>query len=290
MRRATDALIRDWAESMPDLTWKTRHTRLVGLSSFLTGITPDAPQTPLRDLCREAEWYGYRLARERKIGRIAPTDQIVRAAVSYLSDVKGTTFVDAMRYRDGLMVASLALLTLRITNFRDLKIGRSFQERSGGYDILLSGSETKNHRPLDKEFPTQLIPAMARCLCMYRPILLEKSKDRHDFLWVNDWGNRYSHSSLGARISRLTLKMLGVAISAHLFGDAAATTITRAVPSKSRAIAGVLGHASLRTADRYYNQSKCLDASRSFKPLIEELYDDATDPHAGRRRRARNAT
>ena len=130
-----------------------------------------------------------------------------------------------------------------------------------------------------------LLPAMRAYLEIHRPILLSKSEMPHDFLWVNDWGNRYSHSNLGARISRLTQKMLGVAVSPHLMRDAAATTIARLAPSRSRAIAGALGHATLRTADQHYNQARCLDASRAYAPYIEELVEDASAKHSVRIRR-----
>lgn len=285
--RATDDRISAWAESMSDLAWTTRYTRLVGLRLVLEGMQPDAPQELLRDLVREAEWQANRQPRAGKTGRILPTGQFVHAGLNYLATVEGTGFQDATLFRDGLMVATLPLLALRITNFRDLEIGRSFLVRPGGFDIALGPHETKNHRALEQELPGMLIAPMQRYLDTYRPILLAKSPTPHSFLWVNDWGNRYSYSSLGTRISRLTKKLLGIAVPPHYMRDAAATTIARAVPSQSRAIAGALGHATLRTADRFYNQARCLDASRAYTPFIEELVEEATSTHARRRQTAR---
>lgn len=286
--RASADLIDGWAEDMADLCWTTRNTRLVGLRMVLEGIMPDTPQDLLRALCREAEWHANRQVRKGKIGRVLPTGQIVQAGLQHLTAVEDIRFQDATRFRDGLIVASLAFFALRIGNFRDLEIGRSFLIRPGGFDISLSGAETKNHRALEKEVPDFLIPPLQHYLDVYRPILLAKSATPHDLLWVNDWGNRYSHSSLGARISRLTKKMLGVAISPHLMRDAATTTIARLAPSKSRAIAGILGHATLRTADRHYNQARCLDASRAYAPYIEELVEGASAKHSARNRRREN--
>ena len=285
--RATDDRISFWAESMSDLAWTTRHTRLVNLRLVLTGMQPDTPQHLLRGLVREAEWHANRQTRAGKAGRILPTGQIVRAGLDHLAAVEGTSFSDATRFRDGLMIATLPLMALRITNFRDLEIGRSFLIRPGGFDIALSPHETKNHRALEQELPEMLIEPMRRYLDTYRLVLLAKSPTPHAFLWVNDWGNRYSHGSLGARFSRLTKKLIGIAIPPHYLRDAAATTIARAAPSQSRAIAGALGHATLRTADRYYNQARCLDASRAYTPFIEELVEGATATHSRRRKTAR---
>lgn len=180
------------------------------------------------------------------------------------------------------MVAMLALTALRITNFRDLEIGRSFLIHASGFDIALSADETKNHRALEREVPARLFNPIQRYLDIYRPVLLAKSATPHAFLWVNDWGNRYCYSSLGARFSRLTKSMLGVAISPHLVRDSAATTIARLAPSKSRANAGALGHATLKTSERYYNRARCLDASRSYTPFIEDLVEEATEAQSRR--------
>ena len=285
--RVTDCLISVWAESMSDLAWTTRHNRLVGLLLMLEGMQPDQSPDQLRDLVREAEWHANRQTRAGKAGRILPTGQFVKAGLDYLEAVEGTGFSDATRFRDGLLIATLSLLALRITNFRDLEIGRSFLIRPGGFDIALGPHETKNHRAHEQELPETLIAPMQRYLDTYRPILLAKSSTPHAFLWVNDWGNRYSHGNLGARISRLTKKLLGIAIPPHYMRDAAATTIARAAPSQSRAIAGALGHATLRTEDRYYNQARCLDASRAFTPFIEELVEDAASKRSRRTRTSR---
>ena len=202
--RASSRLIEAWADEMADLKWTTRHTRLVGLRLVLEGMRPERPQGLLHELGREADWYAQRQVRDGKVGRVLPTDQIVAAGLGQLSVVDGTEFQDAARFRDGLMVAALALLALRISNFRDLEIGRSFLVRPGGFDILISAEAYKAGRVLEKELPECLIDPMRRYIETYRPVLLAKSTDPHDFLWVNDWGNRYVHSSLGSRLSRLT--------------------------------------------------------------------------------------
>ncbi|MEM7213035.1 MAG: tyrosine-type recombinase/integrase [Pseudomonadota bacterium] len=267
---------------MTDLTWTTRSTRLVGLRMTLEGFDPARPRSVLRDLAREADWRANRQVRKGKIGRVLPTGQIAQAGLDHLARVDGQSFQDATRYRDGLMVAMLALTALRITNFRDLEIGRSFLIHASGFDIALSADETKNHRALEREVPARLINPILRYLDIYRPVLLAKSATPHAFLWVNDWGNRYTYSNLSARFRRLTKQLLGIAIPPHYVRDSAATTIARLAPSKSRGIAGALGHATLKTSERYYNQARCLDASRSYTPFIEDLVDEAIEAHSRR--------
>jgi site-specific recombinase XerD len=265
----TDERLLAWIEEMDDLTDTTRHSRLVGLHRVVTAMAPETSQPFLRGLCRHADWKANRQIRRRKIGRVLPTMNLVAAGLTHLGDVEGESFNDAIRFRDGLMIAALALVPLRIGNFRDLEIGRSFRIRPAGFSIVLGQDETKAHRAFETELPELLQPHVARYLETYRPILLGKAELAHEFLWANDCGRRYSFANLGARISRLTKAMLGVAVSPHLFRDAAATTIARERPAQARAIAGILGHSSLRTAERHYIHAKCLDASRSYTALIE---------------------
>lgn len=273
--RLTDARLLAWVAEMEDLTDTTRHSRLVGLHRVVTAMAPETSQPLLRRLCRHAEWKANRQIRRRKIGRVLPTGDLLAAGLRPLETVAGESVADAKRFRDGLMVALLALAPLRIGNFRDLEIGRSFLIRSTGFDIVLDASEAKGHRAIEVEVPKQLRPHFSRYLITFRPILIAQSDTPHAFLWANDWGRPYSYGNLGGRISRLTKATLGVAISPHLFRDAAATTIARGRPAQARAIAGVLCHSTQRTADRYYNQARCLDASRGYTALIEARLADS---------------
>lgn len=282
--RVTDARLLAWVEEMADLADTTRHARLVGLRRVVTSIAPETPQPLLRDLCRHAEWKANRQVRRRKIGRVIPTADLVKAGLAHLDAVEGESFRDAIRFRDGLMIAFLALLPIRIGNFRDLEIGRSFLIRQRGFDVVLEGDVYKTHTVLETEVPALLKPHVARYLEIFRPILLAKAEAAHGFLWANDWGRPYSFGNLGARITRLTKAMVGVGISPHLFRDAAATTIARARPAQARAVAGVLGHRTLRTADRHYNQARCLDASRQYPAYIEDALAALGGPRQARRK------
>ena len=63
-----------------------------------------------------------------------------------------------------------------------------------------------------------------------------------DAVWVHEAGGGYAPGALAQRIAKLTKRMVGVAISTHLFRDCAATTIATEDP------APLLGHATLKTA------------------------------------------
>jgi integrase/recombinase XerD len=70
------------------------------------------------------------------------------------------------------------------------------------------------------------------------------------------------------RISEATRRQLGVAVSPHLFRDAAATTMTSQSPRDARAIRDLLGHKGFDTVDKHYNHAKMIDASRHYARML----------------------
>jgi integrase/recombinase XerD len=59
----------------------------------------------------------------------------------------------------------------------------------------------------------------------------------------------------GIRVHKLAKRWFGSSISPNLFRHAAATSMAIVDPHQVRLIAGLLGHRTLRTAERYYNKS-----------------------------------
>jgi hypothetical protein len=53
--------------------------------------------------------------------------------------------------------------------------------------------------------------------------------------------------------------------------DCAATTIATEDPEHVMTITPLLGHTSLRTAERHYNHARCLEAGRRYQKRIREL-------------------
>ena len=79
----------------------------------------------------------------------------------------------AMDYRNGFIVALLAVRPLRRRNFTMIEIGRHLVRSGEHYWLRFDDTETKTHIPLDIPFPELLLPSLQRYLAVYRPFLCE---------------------------------------------------------------------------------------------------------------------
>ena len=59
--------------------------------------------------------------------------------------------------------------------------------------------------------------------------------------------------------------------SAHLFRDAAATTLARISPESARLIRPVLAHSGSRTAERHYIHAQTIEAGRDYVAVVQRL-------------------
>jgi integrase/recombinase XerD len=81
--------------------------------------------------------------------------------------------MQAVQYRDGLMISFLAARPLRRHNFAAIEIGRHLVKQGEQYWIRFEAAETKTHAPIEAPFPAALVPYLERYLWHYRPLLTE---------------------------------------------------------------------------------------------------------------------
>ena len=73
------------------------------------------------------------------------------------------------------------------------------------------------------------------------------------------------------RVSRLTEAEFGESISPHRFRDMAASTIASHAPEFIHAAAPLLGHATLRTTEKYYRQAQAQEGQKRFVLALQEI-------------------
>jgi integrase len=275
---------------MEDVCARTRTSRIAHLLAIIRRADRDRDFRWLAAVRRGLE----RLARREgpvrsKHGRVLASGKLIQAGVTLLKrahlDQDRSFALRAKDFRDGLIIALLAARPLRIKNFATLRLGRHIRTPSSGYFIDIPGEETKSGRPFETFVPEDLCPWFSIYLKEYRPRLL--SGRQSDYLWVHTTGHAYQPVALSQRISKLTERMLGVAISPHLFRDCAATTIATDDPEHVLTIAPFLGHSNLRTAEDHYIHAQGLEANRRMQGCIKNLRRQARPI---RRRRGRGMT
>ncbi len=168
------------------------------------------------------------------------------------------------------MIVILALTQIRLKNFVALEIGRSFKEVDGSWWVSVPAGSTKNRRWIEKRIPNAFNHAIGLYLKEARPILM-KSPGLDNSLWIS-WrtGMRFTYKNLGALVSKITLRTLGVDVSPHLFRTAAASTAAVNIPGFPYLASALLGHADRRTGDEHYKRTTSLSAANIYGDLIQE--------------------
>ena len=186
-----------------------------------------------------------------------------------------TDYNHAITYRDGFMIAFLALDPLRRRNLAELEIGRSLVKLGSHWHVVFAQGETKTHAPYEVSLPDALVEPLEVYLALWRPVLAARTgrwtKPLGEALWVSKDGSPMTQMAIYDRIRARTKEKWGEAVNPHLFRDAAATTLAIADPANVRVAAPVLGHASFGTTQKCYNQAKGYEAQRTFHADLQAL-------------------
>lgn len=180
----------------------------------------------------------------------------------------------AQSYRDGLIIAFLALHPVRRRNLISFHLGKNLVRQGESFIVVFSGSETKTGVPYQVPLAEVLIEPMNKYLAIWRPVLMKKvtknSREIGTSLWVTRLGSPMSPNAVSGCIELRTRKAFGKAMSPHNFRHAAATTLAINDPDHVRAAAPLLGHRSLETTEQYYIQATGLEAQRSYLEVLKD--------------------
>ena len=182
--------------------------------------------------------------------------------------------VDAVQYRDGLMIALLAFIPIRRKNLAALEIGHQLIQEGDDWFIIIPPEETKARAPIEFALPEFLRPYLTSYLDIVRPRMLRRSSAA---LWVSPKGGALSYSAVWGIITRHSARRLGIHISPHDVRDAAATTWAIGAPDQIRISRDLLSHSDLRTTNRHYNRAKGIEASRACAQVIAGLRKNKRD-------------
>lgn len=206
------------------------------------------------------------------------TEELLRLGLALMdgaNSLKGLRA--AIQYRDGLIIAFLALVPLRRRNIEGMQLGKTLIEIKGCWIIVLDSDETKTHAPLELDLPALLVKPLLTYLSVHRPVLAacngRWAKAVGDALWVSKDGSPMTQMAIYDRVRACTNEAFGRPINPHLFRDAAATTLAISDPRHVRVAAPLLGHRTFATTERYYVQAQGLDAQRRYVETVFKRRD-----------------
>jgi integrase/recombinase XerD len=247
----------------------------------------------LKSMCPGCDWswlamIGERIAargkRKRKKYHLVTSETLYALGIALmdraLSSGKPVTASSVQTtYRDGFIIAFLALIPLRRRTLGLLRIGQHLVKSSAGWAIDIPASDTKSKRPL--EFP--LAPELSARIDFYLKEIRSRipGTENNDHLWVNRCGPM-SDRMIYANVRRQTQKVLGFPVSLHQFRHAAATFWSVRDPVNVRGVKDLLGHATFATTEQHYIMAQSRIAGRALAQAIEDLEAAAADdPAAG---------
>ena len=195
-----------------------------------------------------------------------------QAAKPFIATGKPIPTRVAIRHRDGLIIALLALLPLRRRNITMLELDSSLLHVGTVWHICLAGSDTKNGDDIEAVLPPDIGAALERHLAIYRPIFRNfRNTGATKALWLSRNGRPLSKVQLCAAFKKAVKAATGVDISLHDTRDIAATTIAIARPHDVSVASDLLGHRDRKTTERFYILARGTEASRVMSTTIANL-------------------
>jgi integrase/recombinase XerD len=209
-----------------------------------------------------------------KRDRIVPEKELRRVALALMQgEPLGDSLLEAVRFRDGLMIMLLATRPIRIKNLHMMQIGRHLVPTSVGFDLRFEAVETKNARPINLPMPVDMREQIEVYLQIHRPILLAhgNAPAPQNSFWLTRFGKPFSINAIRARLIEVTEKHLGKPVTPHLFRHCIATTVALDDPGHLDIIMSLLGHSCRSTAERYYIHAQCQQAAGLYQKAIRAM-------------------
>jgi integrase len=209
-----------------------------------------------------------------KADRLVLTEVLVEAGLTLMMEAEGSASLSplgkARQFRNGLMVAMLALHPIRLKNFQSLEIGRNLANVDGCWWIALSAIETKERRPDERRIDDAIAPALSKYLIQYRLVLARESR-QSGALWLssND-GRPMTYHAVADVIERTTRTAIGVGVSPHMFRTAAASSAAVHADDNPYLGSAVLHHRDKRVTEEHYNRASSLSAANAYGRLIRQ--------------------
>lgn len=279
-----DRISREWVIAYVrelDHLHNSRNTVLSRLQELADMAKTFAPDRDWSFISRISARVRARTAEQNdKRQRMVGSDRLLSLGLELMevAEQQSTPRLAAMSYRDGLIIALLALVPLRRGNFSSLAMGTSLIKNTDQWTILITGENSKNHDAVEYAWPEMLLPQLQTYLGVHRPVLAEQvnrwTAETGNHLWVSSHSSPMTEMAIYGAIRKRTAAAFGTAINPHLFRDEAATALAIHDPAHVRSAAPLLGHRQPSTTERYYQQAQSLEAQREFAKQVAQMRDE----------------
>jgi integrase len=172
-------------------------------------------------------------------------------------------------YRDGLIIALLALTGLRRRNLQSLTIGDSIERAGDVWRISIESRNSKTGLAIDINLPASISLRIGYYVGEVRALFPGASS--HCGLWCAWTGRPVTDDALYRLFKRRVFERTGNDLTLHDARRILATSIAVFDPGNAAAASQALGHVNERVTERHYNQAKGVEASRRMTELIASI-------------------
>lgn len=176
---------------------------------------------------------------------------------------------DALTYRDGLIIALLALVPLRRRTLAALTTSRHLVKTGDCWLLDIPAADTKTRRPLEFPLPDALSERISVYLARLRGVIPDARC--HDGLWPSLRGRAMDGGTINDAVRRRTKEALGFPVNLHRFRMAAGNFWSIADPANVQGVKDLLGQASFDTTQKHYISAQTRLAGRALAKAVKDL-------------------
>jgi integrase/recombinase XerD len=195
--------------------------------------------------------------------------ELMDRAVASAGDAQDVSKADAFNYRDGLLIALLALIVPRRRTVAALRISQQLVKSGDLWGLDLPAQDIKTKRALDYPISYDLSQRIDLYLAQFRCRIPGAAE--HDGLWPSNKGHLMDDGTIYDTVRRRTTTAFGFPINLHRFRSAAGTFWSIHDPANVRGVKDLLGHASFDTTEKHYIMTQSRIAGRALARAIGRL-------------------
>jgi len=252
----------------------TLSSRLSDILAVVSALASDHDWSWLRHKVVRASRYAFRSRELSPLGFCLR--KLVQAAQAHMDAIdaqvrkRGSIKVsDAIAYRDGFLVALIALTCLRRRSVAALTLDYHVVVWSRGISIRLRAQDTKTRRPMTAELPEEFVRHATTYLQRFRP-MLTKDKPTTAF-FVAMGGRPLASHSLGIRFADMTQRLIGQRVWPHRVRHAAVTLMAEEAFKAYERAPAAIGHSEGGVTERHYNLATSNLAVARYQERLRKL-------------------